>query len=84
MRKFQDAQLARYIKEYLYPFSPYYRGLFDREGVSPDQIRSVDDLRRLPTTTKLDLVPSEADPQKFKQFILQPDPGDPLGGVYTL
>ena len=74
MRKFQDAQLARYIKEYLYPFSPYYRGLFDREGVSPDQIRSVDDLRRLPTTTKLDLVPSEADPQKFKQFILQPDP----------
>jgi phenylacetate-coenzyme A ligase PaaK-like adenylate-forming protein len=74
MREFQNDQLSRYVREYLYPFSPYYRELFDRIGVSPEQIRTVDDLRRLPTTSKSDLIPTEDDPQKFKQFILQPDP----------
>jgi hypothetical protein len=42
--------------------------------VRPEQIRTVDDLRRLPLSAKIDLLPSAAEPQKFKQFILQPDP----------
>ena len=47
-RKLQDHLLHRYVREYLYPFSPFYRQLFDKSGVRPDQIRTVDDLRRLP------------------------------------
>jgi phenylacetate-coenzyme A ligase PaaK-like adenylate-forming protein len=73
-RAAQDALLQRYVREYLYPFSPYYRALFDRAGVRPEQLRTVDDLRRLPLSSKLDLLPTEDDPQRFKQFILQPDP----------
>lgn len=73
-RRIQDGILARYVREYLYPFSPYYRALFDRHGVRPEQIRSKDDLRRLPLSSKKDLLPTEADPQNFKNFILQPDP----------
>ncbi|MCA8955089.1 MAG: AMP-binding protein [Planctomycetes bacterium] len=72
MRAFQDAQLARYVAEYLYPFSPYYRGLFDRVGVRPEQVRGIDDLRRLPVTRKSDLLPTDDDPQRFRQFVLQP------------
>ncbi len=34
---------------------PFYRQAFDRAGVRPDQIRSLDDLRRLPWTRKTDL-----------------------------
>ncbi len=34
---------------------PFYRKKFDELGVDPDQIRSLDDLRRLPFTTKDDL-----------------------------
>lgn len=34
---------------------PFYRDAFRRAGVSPDQIRGLDDLKRLPFTTKSDL-----------------------------
>ncbi len=34
---------------------PFYKAAFAREGVTPDRIRSVDDVRRLPFTTKEDL-----------------------------
>jgi len=34
---------------------PFYRDAFMKAGVSPDQIRSLDDLTRLPFTTKSDL-----------------------------
>jgi len=73
-RDLQDHLLRRYVREYLYPFSPFYRELFDRERVRPEQIRSVDDLRRLPFSSKRDLLPSAEDPQRFRKFILQPDP----------
>jgi len=34
---------------------PFYKGIFAQEGITPDAIRSMDDLRRLPFTTKEDL-----------------------------
>ena len=73
-RELQNQRLARYVREYLYPFHPYYRELFDRSGIKPQQIRTVDDLRRVPLSSKRDLLPTDEDPQRFKQFILQPDP----------
>src|SRR5262245_19615892 len=73
-RRLQDHLLARYVREYLYPFSSFYRELFDRAGVKPEQIRTVDDLRRLPLSQKRDLLPTAQDPQRFRRFILQPDP----------
>lgn len=73
-RAMQDALLQRYVREYLWPFSPFYRQLFAKAGVRPEQIRTVDDLRRLPLSSKRDLLPSPEEPQKFKQFILQPTP----------
>ncbi|MCA8942528.1 MAG: phenylacetate--CoA ligase family protein, partial [Planctomycetes bacterium] len=73
-RRMQDELLSRYVREYVYPFHPYYREVMDREGIRPDQINSVDDLRRFPLTSKLDLLPTEAEPEQFKRFILQPTP----------
>lgn len=73
-RAYQDAELSRYVREYLYPFSPFYRALFDNAGVRPEQIRGVDDLRRLPMSSKRDLIPTTDDPQRFRKFILQPSP----------
>jgi phenylacetate-CoA ligase len=73
-RALQGQLLHRYVTEYLYPFSPHYREAFDHAGVHPDQIRSVDDLRRLPLSSKRDLLPTADEPQRFKRFILQPDP----------
>ncbi|HBF34437.1 TPA: phenylacetate--CoA ligase [Candidatus Sumerlaeota bacterium] len=45
-----QTQVAR-----LYDRVPFYRERLDSAGVSPDQIRSLDDVRRLPFTTKADL-----------------------------
>jgi phenylacetate-CoA ligase len=73
-RAAQNALLKRYVREYLYPFSPHYRSLFDENGVRPEQIETVEDLQRLPFSSKKDLLPTDADPQRFKKFILQPDP----------
>lgn len=74
LRAMQDHLLQRWVQQYLYPFSAHYRELFDRAGVKPGQIRTVDDLRRLPLSQKQDLLPTPDDPQRFKRFILQPDP----------
>jgi len=34
---------------------PFYKAIFKRDGITPDGIRSLDDLRRLPFTTKADM-----------------------------
>jgi phenylacetate-CoA ligase len=38
-----------------YQNSPFYRRLFDEHGVGPQDIQSLDDIRRLPFTNKTDL-----------------------------
>ena len=68
----QNRLLHEYITRRLYPFSPYYRALFDREGIKPENIRRVEDLAEIPFTTKQDLMPSEEDPDRAKQFVLSP------------
>ncbi|MBW1743542.1 MAG: phenylacetate--CoA ligase family protein [Deltaproteobacteria bacterium] len=51
---FQDRQLRRVVT-YAYENVPYYRRLFDREGLKPQDIRTVDDLSAIPITSKSDL-----------------------------
>ncbi|MDP2654635.1 MAG: AMP-binding protein [Candidatus Omnitrophota bacterium] len=68
----QNQKLSRFITRYLYPFSPHYRSLFDKNKIDPRSIRTVDDLRRIPFTSKLDFIQPD-NPQRFRDFILQPD-----------
>lgn len=72
-RALQGHLLQQFVREQLYPFSPFYRALFDKAGVRPEQIRTVDDLQRIPLSHKRDLLPTAEEPQRFKQFVLQPD-----------
>jgi len=50
-------QLARLqdLTRRVYERVPFYRAAFDRARVRPEQIRSLDDIRRLPCTRKTDL-----------------------------
>uniref|UniRef100_A0A832A504 Phenylacetate-coenzyme A ligase n=1 Tax=Desulfacinum infernum TaxID=35837 RepID=A0A832A504_9BACT len=48
-------QGLRWTVQHAYQNSPFYRQRLDAAGVSPDQIQSLDDLRRLPFTTADDL-----------------------------
>ena len=73
IRRLQAAKLSRYIQRCVYPFSRYYRDLFDRHSIRPDCIRSLDDLRRIPFSSKLDLLSSDEHPERAREFILIPD-----------
>lgn len=52
--EFQNARLREEIA-YLYARSPYYGGLMRNLGIAPGDIRTVEDLAKLPTTAKEDL-----------------------------
>ncbi len=73
IRAIQNKKLYKFINEQLYPFSPYYRHLFDRHKINPRKIRALEDLRYIPFTSKKDLIPSDAGSERIKDFILQPD-----------
>lgn len=51
---FRDRHLRRVI-EHAYASVTFYRELFDRYGIRPEDIRSAAELARLPVTTKADL-----------------------------
>jgi phenylacetate-CoA ligase len=63
MKQRQAQRLREYLNKTVLPFSKYYREL----GIAPDKIKTLDDLRRLPFTTKTDVQ------SHLRDFILQPD-----------
>ena len=73
IRRIQEEKLRDFMRYQVYPFSPYYRKLFDDNGIDPDSIRRIEDLERIPLTRKEDIMPTEQNPKRYKDFILQPD-----------
>ncbi len=69
----QEHHLARYIRELVYPLSPYYRELFDYNRIKPQVIRSVRDLSLIPFTTKADIAPLPDKPEIPFYLVLEPD-----------
>ncbi|HIZ56856.1 MAG TPA: phenylacetate--CoA ligase [Firmicutes bacterium] len=53
MRTLQAERLHDMVRR-CYENVPFYRSLLDQNGIRPDDIRSVDDLHKLPFTTKKD------------------------------
>jgi phenylacetate-CoA ligase len=72
IRAEQDKKLRRFLREQIVPFSPFYRRLFSEHGVDPATIRGVDDLERLPFTSKGDIAPTREDPQRPRELVLSP------------
>ncbi len=72
IRDLQNQRLHSFINTHVYPFSPYYHKLFDEKKIDPRHIRTKEDLKRIPTISKSDLIDKD-NPQKFRDFILQPD-----------
>lgn len=56
-KQIEEIQLERlkYTVNYCYTHVPFYKKKMDAAGVSPDQIKTLDDIRRIPSTTKADL-----------------------------
>ncbi len=54
MTALQNERLAAQVK-HVYENVPYYRDLMDKKGVKPEDIRTIDDLKKLPFISKADL-----------------------------
>lgn len=63
--------LIRHASRYLWPFQPFLQ----RHSATQRyfSIRSWEEFRRLPFTSKLDLLPTDDNPKKPRDFILQPN-----------
>jgi phenylacetate-coenzyme A ligase PaaK-like adenylate-forming protein len=65
----------RYLHSTVLPFSAHYRELFHQHKLQVRSFQTVEDLQALPFTTKADLLDAPGRRQRFKDFILVPDPG---------
>ncbi|SPE55729.1 Coenzyme F390 synthetase-like protein [Verrucomicrobia bacterium] len=75
VRKLQAEQLQRYLRTAVLPFSAYYGKLFQEQGLKGESFCRLEDLQRIPFTSKSDLLSTAERPERFKEFILVPDPG---------
>lgn len=54
IKELQSEKLVKQVK-HIYENVEYYRNMMDKKGVKPEDIKSVDDLHKLPFITKADL-----------------------------
>ncbi len=54
MKKLQSERLVRQVR-HVYDNVPYYKNLMDEKGVTPDDIKGIEDLHKLPFISKADL-----------------------------
>jgi phenylacetate-CoA ligase len=73
VRRWQAEELRRYLRTVVLPFSAHYGKLFQEHGLDAESFQTLEDLQRLPFTSKSDLLNTAAQPQQFKNFILLPD-----------
>ncbi|MGX8774260.1 MAG: phenylacetate--CoA ligase family protein, partial [Bacillota bacterium] len=52
--KIQNEKLRKQVR-HVYEHVPYYRNLMEEKGLTPDDIQTVDDIRKLPFLSKADL-----------------------------
>ena len=69
LQDLQNKKLHHFVNTYLYPFSPHYRKVFDDNNIDPRTIRTIDDLRRIPFTSKRNFIEQGT----FKEFVQAPD-----------
>ncbi|MBQ3930655.1 MAG: phenylacetate--CoA ligase [Firmicutes bacterium] len=54
IRALQEEKLIKQVK-HVYEHVPYYRDLMDKKGVRPEDIKTLDDIQKLPFISKYDL-----------------------------
>ncbi|MBU4490575.1 MAG: hypothetical protein KKE79_08070 [Actinobacteria bacterium] len=69
-REYSLAKMFKFIKDYVYPYHPYYRKMFKENNIDPDKLNSYDDFRKIPITEKKDTMEDQ------RAFILQPKTED--------
>ncbi len=72
IKKMQDELLQKMVNDEMAARHPYYRELFKQESINPVDIKSTEDLKKIPFTEKKDILPPEGEPLHPKKFVLEP------------
>ncbi|TAN57846.1 phenylacetate--CoA ligase family protein [Patescibacteria group bacterium] len=64
---------VRFLMRTLVPMHPFYRKLYEQKGIDYRKIETVDDLQKLPFSSKYDILPTDEEPRRPRDFILQPN-----------
>ena len=72
IRQLQNKLLRNFIKSQI-PYHPFYKNIFKKNKINFSDIKTTDDLKKLPFTAKEDIAPSAKEPKKFLDFVLQPN-----------
>jgi len=70
--KLLQGKKLKYFIQHKIPFSPYYNKLFKKNKIKFSDIKTIEDLRKIPFTTKKDIAPTKKE-KKHINFILKPD-----------
>src|SRR5690242_17574907 len=72
VRRLQAERLRQYLRTVVLPYSAHYQQLFREHDIEVDSLRTLEDLQRVPFTTKIDLLSTAGQPQRFNDFLLTP------------
>jgi phenylacetate-CoA ligase len=72
IKKMQEELLYKMLNEELAVRHPFYKTMFSEKGINPAEIKSLDNLAKIPFTEKADILPREENLMYPKQFVLQP------------
>lgn len=72
IEKIQNKRL-RYFLRHKIPFSPYYSKLFKSHKIKFSDIETTKNLEEIPFTYKKDIAPDKKNPNRYSDFILQPN-----------
>jgi phenylacetate-CoA ligase len=61
------------VQRFVYPFSPFYRRLFDERGLRPRHIRRLRDIEKIPLVSRSDFEPVRDDAWRPFRALLRPD-----------
>jgi phenylacetate-CoA ligase len=73
-KKIQEANLQKQL-QYVFAKSTFYQEKFRQAGITPDDIKTLDDLKKLPFTTKEELRDSQLKASPFGEYLCA-DPKD--------
>ena len=71
-RSRQNKSLHRFIRDQVYPHCPHYRAKLKELGIEPGDIRTTEDLVKLPFTSKADLAEAVTE-GNIRDFLILPD-----------
>ena len=69
----QNKAFRSFIRNQIFPHSLYYRQLFKKLGINPGDLGGLEDLPRIPFTSKADLAIAVSE-ERIRDFVLLPDP----------